>query len=152
MRLWFIISVTGFILINSGVSLSLSPSIPFAPCIVLARWVYTDMHYSSVSFLSLQSWALSRPELESINQSPTLTTIGYVDWMSQDIHANKTKSVVGHPKHTEIVLFCTSNSWSSLIFYTLTNEIPRPPVSEKTRLLFTVTTWIWSKCSVRHIQ
>lgn len=47
------------------------------------------MHYSSVSFLSLHSWALSRAELQSINQGPTLTTMGYVDWMSQNIHANR---------------------------------------------------------------
>lgn len=77
-------------------SLSICPSlylsISFSPSIVLARWVDTDMHYSSVCPLChcrAELWAEGcKAEVQSINQGLTLTTMGYVDWMSQDNHAN----------------------------------------------------------------
>lgn len=74
-------------------SVSLCIHLSLSPSIVLARWDDRDMHYSSVRpfcHCRAELWAEGcKAELQSINQGLTLTTMGYVDWMSQDIHANR---------------------------------------------------------------
>lgn len=78
--------------IFSAIRLPLYLSISLSPTIVLPRSLDRAMHYSSVSFMSLQSWALSKgskAEIQSIRRSLTLATMGHVDWMSKDLPVNR---------------------------------------------------------------
>lgn len=123
-----------------SLSLSICPflylSISFSPCICACEMGWSGMHYSSVCpFCHCRAglWAEGcKAELQSINQGLTLTTMGYGDWMSQDIHANR--------KVLWAILYTLRLSEPFLHQQQL-KFIGSP---EKTWLLSPVMTWIWS--------
>lgn len=115
------------------VHLPLSPSL-YLPDLCFARWLDRDMHYSSWCPLChywAELWAEGcKTELQSINQGLTLTTMGSVDWMSQDIHVNR--RVLRRDRLDPVH---TCNSCTSLVFYPSVNKKPSPPVWAETSLL-----------------
>jgi len=111
--------------ITSGVSLSHFFCPSFSLFALHLHSVDTDMHYSSICPLChcrAELWADGcKAELQSINQGLAFSTMGYADWVSHNL------CVLGCSVFTKIwIFFCTSNSWSLLVFDPWVNDIPKP--------------------------
>lgn len=90
--------------IFSAIRLPLYLTISLSPTIVLARSVDRAMHYSSVSFMSLQSWALSKGEQSrnTINQALSDTRHNGTRWLDVQASPREWKRVADLSVYIEI--------------------------------------------------